>query len=174
MAYYWGDYYRGDYYRGDYYRGDSWLSSLAGSVGNLLPQSWTPSGARKVGLGIAGTALSLAGGLAAAPVIATLASKVAPHITLGRAVSVGKAAAPILAQTMHRIAPNAATSTAAPSVDSTNSVGVGIPSWLGKKGKKRKKKATPAKQVSEFVARMARARAAKKTKPKPRKKAKRK
>lgn len=164
MAYYWGDYYRGDYYRGDYYRGDSWLASLAGSVGNLLPQSWTPSGARKVGFGIAGAAGALAGGLAAAPFLGTLAAKVAPAFTLNRGVTIAKASAPLLAQTMHRIAPNAAAATAAPSTTINTANSLGVPSWLGKKKKKRKK-STGAK-VTDFVARMAKARAAKKTTPK--------
>ena len=66
-------YYRGDYYggrtRGDYYRGD--FASILGAVGNLLPQSWTPAGAQKVGFGTAaaaltGAAAAFAPGLAAA------------------------------------------------------------------------------------------------------------
>ena len=62
MAYYRGDYYRGDYYPGRFRRGD-WLSSLAAGAGNLLPKTWTPAGAQKVGFGITGAALAaLTGG----------------------------------------------------------------------------------------------------------------
>lgn len=78
-------YYRGDYYggrtRGDYYRGD--FASILGTIGNLLPSSWTPAGAQKVGLGAAGAALAGAAAAFAGP---TVAAKVAPMV-LGAARS---------------------------------------------------------------------------------------
>jgi len=77
MAYYRGDYYRGDYYRSaGRNRGDflstlrSAGSALAAKVGNYLPQSWTPAGAQKAGLAVAGGALAGAAGLAAGPALA--------------------------------------------------------------------------------------------------------
>lgn len=84
MAYYRGDYYRAK--RGDFYRGDNWLSgissfgsNLAAKVGNFLPSSWTPSGARNTGLAIAGGAGLSAAGLAAggAAALSGLASRAA-------------------------------------------------------------------------------------------------
>jgi hypothetical protein len=80
MAYYRGDYYRGG--RGDYYRsrGDflSALKGIGGVVGNLLPQSWTPQGARKAGLGLAGAALGAIGGLKAPAAAASVMRAFAP------------------------------------------------------------------------------------------------
>lgn len=76
MAYYRGDYYRA--HRGDFYRGrGDWLSgisnfgsNLAAKVGNLLPQSWTPSGVRTVAGGVGAAAGLGAAALAAGPLVA--------------------------------------------------------------------------------------------------------